>query len=53
MSDADRIRMLEEKVRKLEDAIKQIKAETGKQPLRIAQRSSGGGGIRWNEYTGP
>lgn len=44
MSDADRIRALEEKARKLEDAINQIKAQTGHLPLRIAHGGGGGGG---------
>lgn len=53
MSDADKIRQLEMKVQQMEQQIKEIQAQTGKQPLRVAQRSGGGGGIRWNEYVGP
>lgn len=53
MSDADKIRMLETRLQQVEQALKDLQAQTGKQPLRVAQRSGGGGGIRWNEYIGP
>lgn len=53
MSDADKIRQLETRIQQLEQVVKDIQSQTGKQPLRVANRTGGGGGIRWTEYVGP
>ena len=53
MADSDKLRELENKQRELEALIRDIQRQIGNQPLRIANRQQGGGGIRWTEYTGP
>lgn len=52
MSMLDDLQRAQLDIKRLEKEVADIKAQLAKLPLRLAH-GSGGGGIRWSEYTGP